>query len=400
MNKIVQNKDLPMSGFQILMVALCFFMNFNDGIDVLIVSFSSSEIIKEFGLSKTEMGYIFSAGLAGMTLGCFFLAPLADKYGRRNIFLISLLMVSLGMFGVSFSDAYLPLLAWRFLTGLGIGGILPTITTTAAEYSNEKYRDFNVGLIQAGWPIGAILTGLICADLIPAKGWHFAFLLAGCFSAFMTILVFLFMKDSEEFKHKQIEEQGAKVLLTPEFKPITIRLWVAAFFGFMTLYTVMSWVPNIAKDSGMPFELATYVGIALNIGAALGSSSIGAIGSRFGLKRTHFAYMLLAFSVMQLYAFLPLTTALIFILVLFIGMFAQGGFNGIWPILSRIYPTQFRATGVGYTVGIGRLGAILGPAVFGILSDMQLGNSLLFVLFSIPLLVMGFIIRSISSDNI
>jgi len=101
-----------------------------------------------------------------------------------------------------------------------------------------------------------------------------------------------------------------------------------------------------------------------------------------------------------LYAFLPLTTALIFILVLFIGMFAQGGFNGIWPILSRIYPTQFRATGVGYTVGIGRLGAILGPAVFGILSDMQLGNSLLFVLFSIPLLVMGFIIRSISSDNI
>ena len=72
MNKIVKNKDLPMSGFQILMVALCFFMNFNDGIDVLIVSFSSSEIIKEFGLSKTEMGYIFSAGLAGMTLGCFF----------------------------------------------------------------------------------------------------------------------------------------------------------------------------------------------------------------------------------------------------------------------------------------------------------------------------------------
>jgi MFS family permease len=150
----------------------------------------------------------------------------------------------------------------------------------------------------------------------------------------------------------------------------------------------------------MPFELATYVGIALNIGAALGSSSIGAIGSKFGLKKTHFMYMLCAFTVMQLYAFLPLNTTLIFALVLFIGMFAQGGFNGIWPILSRIYPTAIRATGVGYTVGIGRLGAILGPAVFGVLSDMQLGNSVLFVLFSIPLLLMGFIIRSISSDKI
>ena len=390
----------PMSGFQILMVALCFLMNFNDGIDVLIVSFSSSEIIKEFALSKTQMGYIFSSGLAGMTLGCFFLAPLADRFGRKNIFLVSLLMVSLGMFGVAYAHAYLPVLAWRFMTGLGIGGILPTITTTAAEYSNEKYRDFNVGLIQAGWPVGAILTGLVCADLIPSNGWHFAFFLAGCFSTLMTLLVFALMKDSEEFKKKKTSVQGMSVLMKPAFKSTTIRLWIAAFFGFMTLYTVMSWVPNIAKDSGLPFEWATYVGIALNIGAAIGSSSIGGIGSNFGLKRTQFTFMLLAFSVMQLYAFLPLSTALIFVLVLFIGMFAQGGFNGIWPILSRIYPTEIRATGVGYTVGIGRLGAVLGPAIFGILSDLQLGNSLLFVLFSLPLLTMGFIIRSIKSDLI
>ncbi|MDF0693662.1 MFS transporter [Aquirufa ecclesiirivi] len=399
-NPIKIHSNGPMSGFQILMVALCFFMNFNDGIDVLIVSFSSSEIIREFGLSKTEMGYIFSAGLAGMTLGCFSLAPLADKYGRRKIFLISLLMISLGMFGVAFAQAYLPILAWRFLTGLGIGGILPTIATTAAEYSNDKYRDFNVGLIQAGWPIGAILTGLICADLIPIKGWHYAFFLAGCFSAMMTILVFFVMQDSEEFQTKKIEEQGVKVLLTEELKPNTWRLWLAAFFGFMTLYTVMSWVPTIAKDSGMPFELATYVGISLNIGAAIGSSSIGALGSKFGLKKTHFIYMLAAFIVMQLYAFLPLNTVIIFVLVMFIGVFAQGGFNGIWPILSRIYPTSIRATGVGYTVGIGRLGAILGPAVFGILADNQVSNTVLFVLFSLPLLVMGFIIRTLPSNKL
>lgn len=392
--------DAPMSGFQILMVALCFLMNFNDGIDVLIVSFSSSEIIKEFGLSKAQMGYVFSAGLAGMTLGCFFLAPLADKWGRRKIFIGSLVLISLGMFGVAFAQSYSPILAWRFLTGLGIGGILPTMTTTAAEYSNNRFRDFNVGLIQAGWPVGAILTGLICADLIPSRGWQFAFFLAGCFSAIITMLVILFMRDSAEFKQKQITQQGMTVLMTPALKATTIRLWIAAFFGFMTLYTVMSWVPNIAKDAGMPFEWATYVGIALNIGAALGSSSIGAIGSKFGLKKTQFSFMIFAFAVMQLYAFLPLSTGLIFVLVLFIGMFAQGGFNGIWPILSRIYATEIRATGVGYTVGIGRLGAVLGPAIFGMLSDQQVGNTVLFVLFSLPLLAMGFIIRSISSNVI
>lgn len=401
MDRTIKSKNgLPMSSFQILMVALCFLMNFNDGIDVLIVSFSSSEIIKTFGLSKTEMGYIFSAGLAGMTLGCFLLAPQADRFGRRNIFLVSLLMVTFGMFGVSYAEGYVPMLAWRFLTGLGIGGILPTITTTAAEYSTDKYRDFNVGLIQAGWPIGAILIGLICADLIPAKGWQYAFFLAGCFSAFMTSLVFFLMIDSEDFKNRKIQEKGVIALFQPTLKPTTIRLWLAAFFGFMTLYTVMSWVPTIAKDAGMPFELATYVGIVLNIGAALGSSSIGAIGSKFGLKKTQLTFMLLAFSVMQLYAFLPLNTLIVFALVFLIGLFAQGGFNGIWPILSRIYPTSYRATGVGYTVGIGRLGAILGPAIFGILSDQNLSNSVLFVVFSLPLLLMGFIIRSINSDKL
>lgn len=393
-------KEQSISGFQILMVILCFLMNFNDGIDVLIVSFSSSEIIKTFGLSKTEMGYIFSAGLAGMTLGCFLLAPQADRFGRKNIFILSLILVTFGMFGVSYADAYAPLLAWRFLTGLGIGGILPTITTTAAEYSSDKYRDFNVGLIQAGWPIGAILTGLLCADLIPAKGWQFAFFLAGCFSAFMTLLIILLMKDSEEFKNRKTQEEGVAVLFEPTLKSTTIRLWLAAFFGFMTLYTVMSWVPNIAKDSGLPFELATYVGITLNIGAAVGSSSIGAIGSKIGLKKTQFLFMLFAFFVMQLYAFLPLYNLSIFVLIFLIGLFAQGGFNGIWPILSRIYPISYRATGVGYTVGIGRLGAIIGPAIFGILSDQHLSNTILFVLFSLPLLLMGFIIRSINSDKL
>ncbi|RXK52404.1 MFS transporter [Aquirufa rosea] len=396
----ISANNAPMSSFQILMVALCFFMNFNDGIDVLIVSFSSSEIIRAFDLSKSEMGYIFSAGLAGMTLGCFSLAPFADQYGRRKIFIISLVMVSIGMFGVAFSGAYLPILGWRFLTGLGIGGILPTITTTAAEYSNDKYRDFNVGLIQAGWPIGAILTGLLCADIIPVKGWQYAFFLAGCFSSGMTVLVFFLMKDSADFLTKKIEKQGVSVLMTQELKPNTWRLWLAAFFGFMTLYTVMSWVPTIAKDSGMPFELATYVGIALNLGAAIGSSSIGALGARFGLKKIQLLYMLSAFTLMQLYAFMDLYPALIFILVFGIGIFAQGGFNGIWPILSRIYPTSIRATGVGYTVGIGRLGAILGPAVFGVLADSHMSNSLLFILFSLPLLVMGLIIRTLPSNKL
>ena len=420
----------PMTGFQVLMVAICFILNFNDGIDVLIVSFSSPEIIKDWGLSKAEMGYVFSAGLAGMTLGCFLIAPLADRLGRRRIFLISITMITAGMFGVWLCRTYGLMLALRFLTGLGIGGILPTMTATAAEFSNDKYRDFNVGLVQAGWPVGAILTGLFCARYIPVYGWHQAFFVAGCISLLMLILVWLFMTDSLEFMlnnpathtpaavNKMLqrlqlpafetmpvrEEKSAdsrlSTLFTHSYRANTIKVWIAAFFGFLTLYTLMSWVPTIAKDSGLPFELATWVGIALNIGAAVGSASIGAIGSRFGLRKSVLTFMLTAFLVMQLYAFLPLTTSLTFVLVLLIGVFVQGGFNGIWPTLSRLYPARIRATGVGFTVGIGRFGAILGPLLFGYLSDAALSTQTLFVLFSVPLLVMGGCIWLVNAEDL
>lgn len=419
-----------MSAFQWLMVAICFVLNFNDGIDVLIVSFSSPEIIKTWGLSKVEMGYIFSAGLAGMTLGCFLIAPIADQWGRRKIFLISVGMITVGMFGVGVCPYYWLMLLFRFITGLGIGGILPTMAATAAEFSNAKYRDFNVGLVQAGWPIGAILTGLFCAKYIPLWGWHSAFLVAGCVSLVMWILVYLYMTDSLEYMlhnpkpdsltsvnrllsrmnaqalttlpvyTKKSDTIGIKFLFTGDYKSNTIKVWVAAFFGFMTLYTLMSWVPTIAKDSGLPFELATWVGIMLNIGAAIGSASIGAIGSRMGLRQTILTFMLVAFTVMQVYAFATLTTGLIFGLVLLIGVFVQGGFNGIWPTLSRLYQANIRATGVGYTVGIGRVGAILGPLLFGYCSDMGLTINSLFVAFSLPLLVMGFCIWSLKSDKL
>jgi AAHS family 4-hydroxybenzoate transporter-like MFS transporter len=426
----LSTSDRPMSTFQILMVAICFVLNFNDGIDIMLVSFSSPEIIAAWSLSKVQMGYIFSAALAGMTLGCFLLAPLADKIGRRKTFLFSLILESIGMLGISGCHDYTLMLGLRFLTGLGVGGLLPTMAATAAEFSNAKYRDFNVGLIQAGWPVGAILTGFFCAWFIPIYGWQAAFFIAGLFSLLMLVLVYFFMTDSVEFLLKKrppntiarinalhqkmnlspysalpepaktVNQPTLKDLFSTDFKNTTLKTWVAVFFGFMTLYTLLSWVPTVAKDAGLPFAMAAYVGVALNLGAAMGSASVGAVGSRFGLRQTILTYMISAFAVMVLYAQLSLSTVLMFILIFLIGIFVQGGFNGIWPLLARVYPAEIRTTGTGFAVGIGRFGAILGPTLFGYLVDINLSIESLFILFSIPLLIMGLAVWSIRSRRL
>jgi MFS family permease len=304
------------------------------------------------------------------------------------------------------------------------------MASTASEFSNNKFRDFNVGLVQAGWPVGAIFTGFFCAYAIPQFGWRFAFLIAGCISTLMLVVVLVFMRDSFGFllriqpknaiqkinkllvklkqdtiqllPEKPVENNNEtyKMLFTNEFKDSTIKLWTAVFFGFLTLYTLMSWVPNIAKEAGLPFEMATYVGVSLNIGAAIGTISVGVFASKFGLKRTVFIYMLLAFFVMLIYGNITLTNTLIFIVILSIGLFVQGGFNGLYPILSRVYPTEIRSTGVGYAVGIGRVGAILGPTLFGLLSDNGLSTTLLFSLFSLPLLITGLCVKKLNSQNL
>ena len=441
-------KDLidinPMSAYQIMVVALCFILNMNDGIDVLVVSFTGSEIMKEFALSNTQLGAIFSAGLAGMTAGCLLLAPFGDKIGRRKVFLISIALITTGMLGMYGAQAYWQILLCRLITGFGIGGILPTMASVTSEFSNNKTRDFNVGLIQGGWPLGAILTGFFINAMMPEHGWRYIFLIAGLVSLTMLIAVYIFMPDSLAFlgkkqtkeahgqinnllsklKHPAISDFGFRIsdtadleavpkaslrenpnsplrdLFLPEYKTSTIRLWLGIFFGFLTLYTLMSWVPNIAKEAGMPSEQATYVGMALNLGAFTGVIAMGLFISRFGVKRVILSFMLIAFAIMIMYANLKLTFGIMFALIFFIGFFVQGGFNAFFPTATRIYPSVMRSTGVGLAFGIGRFGAILGPQLFGIFKDSGMGIATLFTLFSLPLLVTAYMAFTIPSKNI
>ncbi len=423
-------EQAPMSLYQMGIVALCFLLNMNDGIDVLLMSFTASDIVSEYGLTKSKLGFIFSTALIGMTIGCFTVAPLGDKIGRRKIFLFSLVCITLGMFGMYTAPAYWVILFSRFVTGLGIGGILPTMATIVSEYSNNKSRDFNVGLIQGGWPLGAILTGIFCTWAIPEFGWRFTYLIMGFLALLLFISTWLLMPESipfltrnqpvnalklinvqlEKMKLERVETLPIKqrIMDIPQWKEVvgieykksTIRLWIGVFFGFLTLYTLMSWVPTIAKEAGMPFDLATYVGMALNLGAFAGVIAMGWFVTKFGSRLTLLLFMTIAFLLMIVYSRFTITYYLMMVLIFLIGFFVQGGFNAFFPTATRIYPSHIRSTGVGLAFGIGRLGAILGPFLFGFLSDRGMETQNLFIFFSIPLLVAGMAAYSIPSNNI
>ena len=180
----------------------------------------------------------------------------------------------------------------------------------------------------------------------------------------------------------------------------TLLLWSGIFFAFMTLYTLISWIPNIATTSGMPFELATYAGMALNVGAFFGTVGIGWLATWFKISRLIFIYMLCGFLFMSIYANLQMDYGVMFGLIFFIGISAQGGITGFYPAAARVYNAHIRTTGIGWAVGIGRFGAIIGPALFGILFDAGIAIQTMFIIFSFPLLLAGVAAFLIPNKNL
>jgi MFS family permease len=150
----------------------------------------------------------------------------------------------------------------------------------------------------------------------------------------------------------------------------------------------------------MPFELATYVGMTLNFGAFSGVFVMGLAISKFGIKKTMTLFFIIAFVLMNFYGNVTLDYVVNLCLVFFIGFLVQGGFNSFYPAATRIYPAAIRSTGVGLAMGAGRFGAILGPTVFGLLTDNGMSVAGRFLIFSLPILVALFLLHRIKSKEL
>lgn len=408
----------PVTGIQVSVVAVCFVLNMLDGIDVLAVSFAAPPITNEWSLSASAMGSVFSAGLIGMTLGAMFLATYADRIGRRNMLLLCVLMVASGTALTALVNSLYQLITLRVVTGLGIGSMLASLTSMVSEYMPARRRNLGISIMVGGYPLGAIFGGFLAAWLVPTFGWRSMFAAFGAITAVMFPIV-LALPESLHFlvqkrparaleklnkvliklRHSPLEElppaeeehvaPGVGALLTAGRRSSTLRLWTAFFMTFLTLYFLYSWIPKIIVDSGLPLEKGIYTSIALNVGAIIGVISLGYLADKLGLAALTLIYLVGAAAAMLIFAFSPTLIGLLLVVTFFIGLFIQGGFSGLYSASARIYPTEVRTTGVGWAIGAGRTGAIIGPFVGGMLMDMEFSMTVYFIFFAIPLILAG-----------
>ena len=400
---------------QFAAIAVCFVLQIIDGMDVLVVAYAGPQIIEEWGITKGTYGYIFSAGVAGMTMGSFFLTPFADIIGRRRAVLAAVTIIASSMLLTAFVTSIAQLLALRFIVGLGIGLAGPTLSTIGAEYSPPRYRHFVVSMIGAGYAVGAMLTGVVAAYIVPEYGWRAMFITAAAVTGVMLPVAFVMLPESLEFLLKkqppgalaqanrllgrlgrpQLDELpaasaekrsglGVGNLLVENRRRSTLGLWMGFFMVYATVYFLLGFVPAIVKDMGYPEQHYILAGTVYNLGGLVGIFVLGALFTRYRLAAVIIGFQVASAVFMVAFGVLtpPLATLLTVICVL--GFFSQAGLIGMVAAGVRLYPTELRATGVGWGQGMGRAGAIIGPIIGGLLMVPGYSRALNFSLFAIP----------------
>lgn len=420
----------PMRSTQLVVIALCFVLNMFDGMDVLAISFAAPVLASSWSIPPETLGLVFSAALVGMTLGALVLAPLADIFGRRSVIMTALAIIAVGMLTTAFTQSVFQISVMRFVTGLGVGALLASLATMTAEYSPTRHRNLAVTFVQAGYPVGGILSGLLANWLIPNFGWQSMFIAGGIITALALPVVAVFMPESLDFLAKKQppralerlngvlkrmghaplkrlpesidEPHGAArigALLVAERRIPTVLLWLAFFITFGTLYFFLLWIPRLASAAGLPLDLAILASVVFNVGSVIGMVVLGYLSDRHGLKRLIIIWLLTATALMVAFGFLRDPPTIMVVLAL-LGFTVQGGFIGLYPMAARMYPTLVRSTGVGWAIGIGRIGAIVAPVVAGVLMAQGVSMAGSFIIFAVPLLFAAAAVACIRADQI
>lgn len=369
----------------LLVVGLCFAINMVDGMDVVIMSYIAPALARDWGVKPDAMGVVFSAGLAGMAIGGIFIAPLADRLGRRRIILTALALMSAGMVASGFSSSLWALVASRVVVGAGIGTVLAAMAALAAEAAPEGRKDMAVGIVQAGYPLAAVFTGLMAAHMLPIWGWQKLLLIAGVATIVMFPLTWAILPEGAPRKAEVAETSAVRALLGPELRGRTLLLWIAVFTGLMVLYFIVSWIPKLSIEAGLSETNGIYAGALYNFGAFVGTMSMSFLSVRVPLGRIIPAFLVTSGLAMMVFGSVAMSVPMTLLVAFLIGVSLQGGYNGMWPLAAAMYPANRRATGIGWAVAVGRGGAVIGPLIGGYLMAAKTPLPLLFAAYCVPL---------------
>lgn len=409
------------SGLQFLTLFLCFLVVACDGFDLAAVGYVAPLLKQQWALTPAQLGPVFGAGLFGLTVGSFVFGPLADRIGRKRVIVVSMLLFGLGTLACAYADSATHLVALRFLTGIGLGGAMPTAITLSSEFSPERNRAFLVTLMFCGFTLGLACGGALAALLIPSFGWQGVFVFGGVAPLLLAPVIWMAMPESLRFMagKPKYEAEVRKVLLrltgnpdatlqaaipderrgpaagilatlfSRHYRAGTLLLWLTFFCTLWVYYQISSWLPTVITAGGIPVTQAATIGAMMPVGGTIGSL----INARLMDRHNPFAVLALSYLVaaVSIVCIGPSVhhAGWLYVTVFCAGFGLSGAQTGANVLVSGFYSTVARATGVSWALAVGRIGSIIGSMTGGLMLAALPSAQSAFVAFAVPAVIAG-----------
>lgn len=415
-SEIIDNAKI--SPYQILILTLCFLIVLLDGFDTAIIGYIAPALREEWQLLPAQLSPAFGAGLFGLLIGSLIFGPVADAIGRKRVLLVSILIFGGGTLASAYTHSIESLILLRFITGIGLGGAMPTCITLSSEYSPVRRRMIMVTLSWSGFTAGLALGGILAGQIIPAFGWRGVLMLGGIAPLLLLPLLAWQMPESVRFmtsspKHadnlrKVVERITGKswvgVTIVDDERPVkanspishlfiegravrTLLLWVAFFCSLFVFYQLTSWLPSILKDVGYDIVQASRIGAMVPLGGTLGAILMALLMDRVGPYRVLALSYLGAALVVGATGYLMGDVYTLAATVFLIGFGVAGAQNGLNLVSATIYPTAARVTGVSWAMASGRFGSIIGSMLGAWMIVASGSTEMFFIWLALPVLV-------------
>ncbi|HCV67751.1 aromatic acid/H+ symport family MFS transporter [Serratia sp. BW106] len=415
-SEIIDNAKI--SPYQILILSLCFLIVLLDGFDTAVIGYIAPALREEWGLLPAQLSPAFGAGLLGLLIGSLIFGPVADAIGRKRVLLVSILIFGGGTLASAYTHSIESLTLLRLITGIGLGGAMPTCITLSSEYSPARRRMIMVTLSWSGFTAGLALGGLLAGQIIPAFGWRGVLMLGGIVPLLLLPLLAWQMPESVRFmtsspKHADrlrlvVEritgKSWASVAIIDDERPTQVRspishlfiegravrtllLWLAFFCSLFVFYQLTSWLPSILQDAGYDIVHASRIGAMVPLGGTLGAILMALLMDRVGPYRVLALSYLGAALVVGATGYLMGDVYTLAATVFLIGFGVAGAQNGLNLVSATIYPTAARVTGVSWAMASGRFGSIVGSMLGAWMIAAAGSSEVFFIWLALPVLV-------------
>jgi AAHS family 4-hydroxybenzoate transporter-like MFS transporter len=402
------------SRLQWRVIALCALVVLFDGFDTQVIGYLGPALSAEWNLPREQLGPIFSASLVGLMAGLLVIGPVSDRIGRRWSILVSVFLFAFFTLLTAYAHGVSELMIYRFLAGIGLGGAMPNALALTGEYCPKRLRATLVIIMFCGFSLGSIIGGLVAAALLDSYGWRAVFLVGAILPLVLLPLLYVWLPESLQFLLLKKRDDTARhllqqmnpaldanVVLHSDMQPAakvpvadlflqgrgagTLMLWTVFFMNLMVFYFLQSWLPTLFTDAGLSQQTAVLMTTLISVGGIVAGIVSGPLMDRYN------AYVVLAVLYVGGAVFVvtigiagPTLLALATFLAGFCVSGAQKSVNALAVIF---YPVQMRSTGVGWALGIGRFGSILGPVLAGWLLVLGWSTANLMQLAALPMLL-------------